>query len=84
VDAEVLEARLGSQPDLRYLCANRFPDALTIRTFLELHSDLVGTVLKGCLIGVETEGTDSSSHSIQSEVDRRLTLATEARLPLAA
>ncbi len=84
VDPDVLEGRLGFQPDLRYLCANRFPDATTIRAFLELHGELVATVLYNSLAATETGGGGMGLTRIQYEVDRRLAMATDPRLPLAA
>ena len=84
VDPEALERRLGFQPDLRYLCANRFPDATTIRAFMELHGELIGTVLRNSLASTETGENGLGSARIQLEVDRRLASATDPHLPMVA
>jgi hypothetical protein len=48
-DLEELEARLRSDPDLRYVCAHRFPDSHALRSFRRHHWNVLEWALAGLI-----------------------------------
>lgn len=76
--SEELEQRILVQPDLRYLCANNYPDALTLRQFRRRHWMLLREVLAKVL----TLGAGVTAAEMwfdpQAEADRRLEQAAAA------
>ena len=76
--SEELEQRLLEQPDLRYLCANNFPDAVTLRQFRRRHWMLVReTLAKLLALGAGVAAADTWFDP-QTEADLRLEQAAAA------
>ena len=76
--SEELEQRLLEQPDLRYLCANNFPDAVTLRQFRRRHWMLVRETLAKLLsLGAGVAAADTWFDP-QTEADLRLEQAAAA------
>jgi hypothetical protein len=76
--SEELEQRAVSQPDLRYLCANNFPDAVTLRQLRRRHWMLVReTLAKVLALGAGVAVSDTWFDP-QSEADQRLERAAAA------
>ena len=66
------------QPDLRYLCANNFPDSLTLRQFRRRHWTLLRDTLARLLaIGAGSVATDRWFDA-EAEADLRLEQAAAA------
>ncbi len=79
LDVELLEARVESQPDLRYLMSDRSVDAYTLSSFLELNSGLVRQALTRLMVAA----TGYSDLQVASAVADRVDQAA-AGLQLAA
>jgi hypothetical protein len=76
--SDELEERLREQPDLRYLCANNFPDSLTLRQFRRRHWTLLRDTLARLLaIGAGSVATDCWFDA-EAEADLRLEQAAAA------
>lgn len=76
--SEELEQRCLAQPDLRYLCANNFPDAVTLRQFRRRNWMLVRETLAKVLTLATGSAAQHARFDPQSEADQRLERAAAA------
>ena len=76
--SDELEQRLREQPDLRYLCANNFPDSLTLRQFRRRHWTLLrGTLARLLAMGAGAVASEAWFDA-EAEADLRLEQAAAA------
>lgn len=73
LDVELLEARVESQPDLRYLMSDRPVDAYTLASFLELNPGLVRHALTRLMVAATGYSDLQVASAVADRVDQAAT-----------